>query len=128
MNAGGGTKDQTWAGAAGLGLTALALAASPWLAGGPLACPFHWLTGLPCPLCGLTHAWAALAQGDLAGAVAHHPLGPALALAALAWSGWQLWLGLSARPTPRWAALAGRVCGCLLTLALAEVTAWRWLT
>lgn len=53
----------------------MAIAATPtWLHSGPeLGCPFRALTGLPCPLCGATHACAALAQGDWAGAWAANP-------------------------------------------------------
>ena len=49
----------------------LAMAATPWWLGpsGPgFGCGFRALTGLPCPLCGGTHACAALVQGDLAAA------------------------------------------------------------
>lgn len=35
-----------------------------------LQCPFHQLTGLYCPGCGLTTACIALLQGDFAGAAA----------------------------------------------------------
>ena len=46
------------------------------------ACPWRVLTGLRCPFCGLTHATVALGDGDVHGALAHHPLAPlALALA-----------------------------------------------
>src|ERR1700683_732636 len=52
-------------------------------------CGFHWLTGLPCPLCGLTRAMFALAKGHLAEAIqfnALSPLGFAM-LFSLFWSG-----------------------------------------
>lgn len=51
------------------------MVASPLLLQSPtrLACPFLALTGLPCPLCGGTHACAALVQGDLPGAWAANP-------------------------------------------------------
>ncbi len=54
----------------------LAMAATPWWLGqgGPgLGCGFRALTGLPCPLCGGTHACAALVQGDLTAAWAANP-------------------------------------------------------
>jgi hypothetical protein len=61
-------------------------------------CGFHWLTGRPCPLCGLTRALFALAKGRMAEAVhfnALSPLGFAM-LFALFWDGsaraW-LWSG-----------------------------------
>ena len=39
-------------------------------------CGFHWLTGRPCPLCGLTHAIFALAKGQWAEALHWHALSP----------------------------------------------------
>ena len=45
-------------------------------------CGFLWLTGRPCPFCGMTRALACLLQGDLALAISFHPLSP-LALIAL---------------------------------------------
>lgn len=63
----------------------LAIGAVPVLmaAGGSL-CAFRHLSGLPCPLCGGTHACAALLQGDLAAAWQANPgLLPLLAVAAV---------------------------------------------
>jgi Protein of unknown function (DUF2752) len=50
-------------------------------------CPFHWLTGLDCPLCGLTRALFALAKGRWVESARFHALAPlAVAmLAALLW-------------------------------------------
>jgi hypothetical protein len=45
-------------------------------------CGFLWLTGRPCPFCGLTRALAYLLKGDVALALTFHPLSP-LALIAL---------------------------------------------
>jgi hypothetical protein len=39
-------------------------------------CPFHWLTGRPCPLCGLTRAFCALAKGHFGQAVHFNALSP----------------------------------------------------
>jgi hypothetical protein len=65
-------------------------------------CPFHWLTGRPCPLCGLTRAFCALARGHFGQAIHFHALSP-LAFAmlfSLFWNGrWRapLWaVGLAA--------------------------------
>jgi hypothetical protein len=41
-----------------------------------LPCLFRSATGLVCPLCGMTHAIAALGAGDIGGAFAAHPLAP----------------------------------------------------
>ena len=47
---------------------------------GGIACFFLAVTGIPCPFCGMTHATLALGQGDVAGALAHHPLAPLVLL------------------------------------------------
>ena len=39
-------------------------------------CPFYWLTGRPCPLCGITRAFCALAKGHWAQAIHFHALSP----------------------------------------------------
>ena len=43
-------------------------------------CGFKNFTGLPCPGCGLTHSFCALAKGDLSDAFSFNLLGPALFL------------------------------------------------
>jgi hypothetical protein len=50
-------------------------------------CGFRWLTGRPCPLCGLTHAIFALAKGRVGEAIRLHPLSP-LAIVMLAGTSW----------------------------------------
>jgi hypothetical protein len=50
-------------------------------------CGFHWLTGRPCPLCGLTRAMFALAKGHWSEAVSFNALSP-LAFAMVAGSFW----------------------------------------
>lgn len=59
------------------GAYALFAAAAP-LGRLPSPCPFRRLTGLRCPLCGLTRATRALTRGDVGGALALHPLAPPL--------------------------------------------------
>lgn len=49
----------------------------------PYTCPARALAGLPCPTCGMTHAFVALAHGDVAAAFAASPAGALLA--AVAW-------------------------------------------
>jgi hypothetical protein len=39
-------------------------------------CGFHWLTGHPCPLCGLTRAMFALAKGHWSQAIGFNALSP----------------------------------------------------
>jgi hypothetical protein len=74
----------------------LALGAAPLLlATGVPTCAFRHLTGQPCPLCGGTHACAALARGDLLAAWQANPgLMPLIVIAAaqavqLAWEAWR---------------------------------------
>ncbi len=43
-------------------------------------CPFRTITGIPCPICGITTSSALIVRGDLAGSFHAHPLGPLLAL------------------------------------------------
>jgi hypothetical protein len=72
---------------------ATSLAASPFLsphtaASGPVLCPFRRITGMPCPGCGMTRSFVALAHGDLGAALAFNRLGPLLMVVfvvALAW-------------------------------------------
>jgi hypothetical protein len=46
-----------------------------------LVCPIRHFTGVPCPTCGMTRAFMALARGDLSAAWQHHALGGAVFLA-----------------------------------------------
>ncbi|GAB2657007.1 hypothetical protein GCM10027169_20720 [Gordonia jinhuaensis] len=64
----------------------VAAAVSPAQAAhGPVLCPFRLATGLPCPGCGLTRSWVALAHGDVAGAFALNLFGPPTMVLAVAW-------------------------------------------
>ncbi|OFW21887.1 MAG: hypothetical protein A3H97_08430 [Acidobacteria bacterium RIFCSPLOWO2_02_FULL_65_29] len=73
---------------------------APWALdeSGPTLCPFRLLTGLPCPGCGLTRSFCALAQGDVRHAIAFHFLGPVLFLGLLAGVPAMLFQGLTRRP------------------------------
>lgn len=79
-----GQPERRWRAALSLGLP-LAIGAVPVLmAFGDLPlCAFRHVTGQPCPLCGATHACAALLQGDLLAAWQANPgVLPLLAVAA----------------------------------------------
>jgi hypothetical protein len=49
----------------------------------PFFCPIKALTGIPCPGCGMTRSFIAIAQGNLQGAVAYHLFGIPLFLGLL---------------------------------------------
>lgn len=69
----------------------------------PIPCGFRWLTGLPCPMCGMTTSFALMARAQVAEAAAAHVLGPALY--AVAWlTGLRALyaLALGVRVAPAW--------------------------
>jgi len=75
---------------------------------------------LPCPGCGMTRAFAALAKGDWSTAVALHPLAPVLAFELIA--GWAVW-GLALVSRRPWRLMA-RLDGLLLGNLAALVALW----
>lgn len=72
------------------GLTAMFVAAAVWHPpdeGGTVFCPFRALTAYPCPGCGMTRAFCALAHFEFWRAIRFNALSPLLFLAALcAWA------------------------------------------
>ena len=63
-------------------------------------CPFRALTGLPCASCGMTHAFVALARGEVGAAVAASPLGALLAAGAWGYALLDLLRVARGRPWP----------------------------
>lgn len=71
----------------------------------PLICPLRSITGIPCPLCGMTTGTVAMLRGDLSSSVSANPFAPGFVLAAAAafvdglrrWAGRPSILGLVAR-------------------------------
>jgi hypothetical protein len=65
-----------------LGLSTAPLVGSYWYSQGYrlpfLGCPIRHLTGIPCPTCGMTRSFMAIAQGNWSQAFAHHLFGPVL--------------------------------------------------
>ena len=71
------------------GLMAIGVVALPMLpAVGPL-CPLRRLTGVPCPLCGMTTGVTALARGDVGAALAANP--GAVLVVGLVVAAWVVW-------------------------------------
>jgi hypothetical protein len=67
------------------------------------ACPFHALTGLPCPGCGATRALVALAQGDVVRAIGWNPLATSVFVSAwVACAVLPLWVA-ARQPLPQFA-------------------------
>ena len=91
----------------------------------PYTCPARGLLGIPCATCGMTHAFVALAHGDLAGALHSSPLGAALAAGAWGFALLDLSLLAAGRPFPRVPAGALRLATAAVALAL--VLNWAWL-
>jgi hypothetical protein len=50
----------------------------------PLLCPLRTVTGIPCPLCGITRACVAAVRGDVTASLEYNPAGIAVVLFALA--------------------------------------------
>lgn len=95
-------------------------------------CPFLLVTGHPCPFCGGTRSFAAMWQGDVAGAGRYHPLGPPLfagtllavaAVAGLIASGRRLRIDLALEKRLYVLAAAVFVLAWLLRLALLPLPA-----
>ncbi|HEX8140709.1 MAG TPA: DUF2752 domain-containing protein [Pyrinomonadaceae bacterium] len=73
-----------------LGLSAVFVTSALWRPSddGIILCPFRAITGYPCPGCGMTRAFSAIAHGELWRAVRYNPLSPLFFLAFVAiWAG-----------------------------------------
>jgi Protein of unknown function (DUF2752) len=91
----------------------------------PYTCPARGLLGIPCATCGMTHAFVALAHGDLAGALHSSPLGAALAAAAWGFALLDLVRLALGRPFPRVPVFALRLATGAGAVAL--LLNWAWL-
>jgi len=88
---GRGSRLRAWAlaGAGGLAAFLLFHAWVPPEGAGFTICALRRFTGLPCPGCGMTRAFAHLAKGEWSAAVRDHPLSPLLAAElGLLWAAW----------------------------------------
>jgi hypothetical protein len=61
-------------------------------------CSFRYLTGLPCPSCGMTTSFALLIRGDVANSLRANAVGTLLAVFSLAVVPWSLASALCHRP------------------------------
>ena len=59
-----------------VGILAASFACASYVQDGPILCPLRLATGIPCPACGLTRSFCAVAAGHPAEAFAEHLLGP----------------------------------------------------
>jgi len=80
-------------------------------------CRFQAVTHIPCPGCGLTTSFAAMAHGHPLDAFAAHPMGPALFLLTVFVAGFAPFA--IARPYPVLALLGRRETSAALSLTLA---------
>ena len=83
------SRDLSWRLAATAALLGILWSFTPPSAPRIRLCGFYWLTGRPCPLCGLTRAVFALAKGHWAEAFHFHALSP-LGLAMLLSLFWEI--------------------------------------
>ncbi len=91
----------------------------------PYTCPVKGTFGIPCATCGMTHAFVALAHGEVRRAVAASPLGALLAGAAWAAVPLDLLRLALDRPLPSPSTRALRWAGGLGLAAL--LANWAWL-
>ncbi len=91
----------------------------------PYTCPSRGLLGLPCATCGMTHAFVALAQGDVAAALRSSPLGALLAAGAWSFVLLDLLFLALGRPFPRPSQGALRLAAAAGVVAL--LLNWAWL-
>ena len=106
-------------------LSAAALAPFlPWLAPLVPGCPFHALTGVPCPGCGTTRAALALARGDVPAAFGWNPLAAAAFLFGGAACLLAPWWVVAGRPLPSLARVLSWRARIALVAALAANWAW----
>lgn len=66
--------------------------------GVPSPCGFQHLFHIPCPGCGLTRAFVAMAHGHVGEAFVWHPMGPLLWTLAFGYTLWSLWVTFNRPP------------------------------
>lgn len=91
----------------------------------PAPCPLRAATGLPCPLCGASRAFTALAHGDVGGALAYHLPVVLLAFAAVLLAAALLVAPARTAPPARTLAAAAAGRAPLVLLGMGAVF-WAW--
>ncbi|HVB38250.1 MAG TPA: DUF2752 domain-containing protein [Vicinamibacterales bacterium] len=94
-----------------------------WLGFPPIACPLRAATGIPCPTCGATHAFAALMEGRLGASFWFNPAVPLGAAIALLFVPYAFATSLTGAPRLRveWSATGHRALKIAGLLALAAL-------
>jgi hypothetical protein len=90
----------------------------------PYTCPMKGAFGIPCASCGMTHAFVALAHGDVPGAVGASPFGSLLAAGVWLYAGLDLVRAAFDLPFPFLDLKLQRALVAVATLALAVNWAW----
>lgn len=88
----------------------------------PLFCPLRIVTGIPCPLCGMTTGTVAVLRGDVGAAVAANPFSLAVPFGAVGGILDRLRLIVKNRPRREWSRRARRIA--LATFALVLSASW----
>jgi hypothetical protein len=88
----------------------------------PLICPLRIVTGIPCPLCGMTTGTVAVLRGDLGGAVGANPFSLAVPISALGGILDRLRLIVKNHPRREWSRRARRFA--LVTFTIASTVSW----
>ncbi len=102
----------------------MALAAVAWPVAWLPVCPFHRLTGIPCPTCGATRCVKALLHGDWAMAIQLQPLIVAIVMAAAMWLAYAWGMAVFGWPYP--VAAANRREKWLLGISAAALVLANW--
>ncbi|HVC19161.1 MAG TPA: DUF2752 domain-containing protein [Vicinamibacterales bacterium] len=110
-----------------LAWVAFAAAWLHWFGLPPIACPFHAATGLPCPTCGVTRAFAALLQGRLGASLWLNPAVPVAAAVALLYVPYALVTSLLGLPRLRIALTARDRLALRWSAGFATAALWTFL-
>jgi len=86
-------------------------------------CPFRHLTGLPCPLCGMTRSLLCFFQGDWHASLLWHPLGPLVGIGVVVWFLTMVFPGIGIKHLA--AKLPQHFCGVALLILVAGCWALR---